>query len=283
MDDLRGQLREAAEEHVPNRARMLARIERGMAQPASGRPDRPGRHREHSRVLSWPKVVLATLATAGAMTVGGLAVAAIVHSPAPQPVQSADAGPSRSSTGSPPGTRDSAAPPPGTPTAEPSRTPSTGSAAPPSTTPSTAASTATAPPVGGNHTTDGPLWSDGSVDPHSTLYWAQSNVTVKTKQALTALTVELRIALTAGVADTGHWQTPSAADFDVSVRTDGGFLVYRWTLKPGRTVPAGQHVFAGQYNHASGGRDAKADRYSADATAVDGTHASVWGDFARTG
>ncbi|GGY92976.1 hypothetical protein [Streptomyces avidinii] len=92
---------------------------------------------------------------------------------------------------------------------------------------------------------------------------------------------ELRIALTDGVKDTGSWRTRPAEDFDLSARQEGGFLVYRWTLKPGRTVPSGEHVFAGQYDHAAGGRDAKDDRYRIDAAAgATQSAAAVWGGFA---
>jgi hypothetical protein len=276
MDDLRSRLRDAADSHRPDRERMLARVERGMARPS---PGRSGRHRERTAVLSWPRVVLATLATAGAMTVGGFAVGAIVHG-GPQPAQSAAAGPAGSA---PPVSTTASAPATASATRSPgpSGSPARSGTARPSAEASDPAGRSSAPPTGAHgRTSDGPLWSDGSVDPHSTDAWAQSNVTVKTGAPLTALTVELRIALTAGVADTGHWQTLPAADVDVSVRRDGGFLVYRWTLKAGRTVPAGQIVFAGQYNHATGGRDAKDDSYRADGTAAAGP-AAVWGDFAR--
>jgi hypothetical protein len=46
----------------------------------------------------------------------------------------------------------------------------------------------TPPPASG--AADGPLWSDGSVDPHSNDYWAQSNLALKTSGQLTALTVD---------------------------------------------------------------------------------------------
>ncbi|MEV1021713.1 hypothetical protein [Streptomyces sp. NPDC050264] len=137
----------------------------------------------------------------------------------------------------------------------------------------TADSTATA-------TVDGPLWSDGSVDPGSNDYWAQSDVKFKTKRQLTALTVELRVAQTGNVADTGNWRTLPADDFTVSVAERGGFLVYRWVLKDGRTVPAGEYVFAGQFDHARGGRDAGRDRYSVSGRTADGEQAAVGGDFA---
>ncbi|GAA2789999.1 hypothetical protein GCM10010441_13960 [Kitasatospora paracochleata] len=266
MDDVRNRLREAADAHEPDRARMLARVERGLAghpadQSARRRPRRTG-------PLPWPRVVLATLATAGVMALGGLAAASLVRTPSPAP-----AAPASSTTPTPVPT-DSPAPASPSPSRTPERT-DTATATSPSAA-ATASRPSSAPPAG-RHPEDGPLWSDGSVDPHSTSYWAQSNVTLKTTQPLTALTVELRIALTAGVQDTGHWQTQPADAFDVTVRQEGGFLVYRWTLKPGGTVPVGQHVFAGQYNHAAGGRDAKDDTYGADTDT-----SSVWGDFART-
>ncbi|GGU24752.1 hypothetical protein GCM10010274_09210 [Streptomyces lavendofoliae] len=39
-------------------------------------------------------------------------------------------------------------------------------------------------PVAGEQ--DAPLWPDESVDPHSSDFWAQSNVTLKTREELTA-------------------------------------------------------------------------------------------------
>ncbi|MGW6844414.1 hypothetical protein [Streptomyces sp. NPDC054958] len=225
-DELRGLLRESAEAHQPDRTRMLARVERGMARPGTAR-----------RFLSWPRIVLASLATAGTLTASALTVVAVVHTPDP-PRNPAAAAPSDG-----------------------------GHAVPPTAV--------------GSRTEDGPLWADGSVDPHSNAYWAQSNVTLKAGEPLTALVVELRIALTEGVRDTGSWRTRPAADFDLSARQEGGFLVYRWTLKPGRTVPPGEHVFAGQYDHATGGRDAKDDTYRIDATAdAAQSGAAVWGGFA---
>ena len=50
-------------------------------------------------------------------------------------------------------------------------------------------------------------------------------------------------------------------------------------LKDGRTVPQGEWVFAGQYNHERGGRDAKDDGYTVTATAKSGSVA-VRGGFA---
>ncbi|WP_344390082.1 serine/threonine-protein kinase [Streptomyces vastus] len=146
-----------------------------------------------------------------------------------------------------------------------------------SSTPRPTARTPHPPPAA--ETGYGPLWSDGSIDPGSNEYWAQSDITVRTTETLTSLTVELRVAQTGGVSSTGSWRTRPEEDFTLNVEETDGFLVYRWTLKDGRTVPAGEHMFAGQYNHETGNRDAGGDSYVATATA-DGETYSVHGPFA---
>ena len=79
--------------------------------------------------------------------------------------------------------------------------------------------------------------------------------------------------------DTGAWRSPPEADFTTTVAERDGFLVYTWALKPGRTVWPGEWVFAGQYDHARGGRDAKDDGYTVTAATKDGERSSVAGDF----
>ncbi|MFJ9036539.1 hypothetical protein ACIRF8_08100 [Streptomyces sp. NPDC102406] len=273
--EVRQRLRDAADAHRPDRERMLARIERGMSAPHPARPEprRPA--------AGWVRIAGATAGVAGVLAVGGFAVdgalrqddgprrsVAVTPTPTAVPTPTADAtsraprpsDPPRHRTGSPPAARHSASAPVAPP-------PAGGKA----TAPSAPAPTATL---------DGPLWSDGSVDPGSNDYWAQSNITFKSKSPLASLTVELRIAQTGKVSDTGNWRSLSAEDFTVSVAERDGFLVYRWVLKDGRTVPPGQYVFAGQYNHAQGGRDAGDDTYSVTARTTGGERAAVGGDFA---
>ncbi|MEV5436146.1 hypothetical protein AB0K80_08970 [Streptomyces sp. NPDC052682] len=265
-EELRARLHEAAGAHEPDRARILARVERGMTGAA-----RPGHRATRPPVWGWARVVSATAAVAGVLAVGGYAVASAVKSQETPPQRkvavSATPTPSPQATSRPP------VPPAGpTPSTAPgTRTPST----PPAASSGTAGTAR--PPADGVE--DGPLWSDGSVDPHSNEFWAQSNVTLRTRQELTALTVELRIAQTGGVSSTGAFRTLPEDDFTLTVGERDGFLVYTWTLKKGRTVPAGQWVFAGQYDHQRGGRDAKDDRYTATATAGN-RQLSVGGDFA---
>ncbi|MFJ9589804.1 hypothetical protein [Streptomyces acidicola] len=274
-EELRARLREAGEAHEPDRARILDRIERGMAGDA--RPGRPA----HPPAAGWARIVGATTAVAGLLAVGGYAVASAVKSdePAdrtvavsPTPTPSPDA-PSRPPVK--PDPTPSAEKPDRKPSSTPSRTPAPENSAP------------AQPPEkpekpGRPDNEDGPVRTDGSVDPHSNDFWAQSNLTLRTGEELTALTVELRIALTDGVNSAGAWRTLPEQDFTLTVGEDDGFLVYRWVLKAGRTVPKGEFVFAGQYDHARGGRDASDDRYAVTATA-DGEQYAVGGDFARGG
>ncbi|MFC8229144.1 hypothetical protein [Streptomyces sp. NPDC057287] len=233
-EDLRERLRTAAASHRPDRARMLARIERGMAEEPPSRPARGPRS-----PMPWLRVAGATAAVCGVLAAGAFAVT------------------SAGREGPKGGQRVAAEPAPPRP-ASPS--PGRGGALPAGS---------------------GPLWSDGSLNANSNSYWAQSEVTVKTTRQLSELTVELRIALNGGVNTTGSWRSLPEEDFVASAREEDGFLVYRWTLKPGRGVPAGTHTFAGQYNHAQGTRDTGRDDYTARGRATGG-QTSVGGDFAQT-
>ncbi|MGW3860302.1 hypothetical protein ACWEDZ_02290 [Streptomyces sp. NPDC005047] len=230
--ELRARLRRAAGAHEPDRARILARVEHGMA---AG--DGTTGHRRPPRALpGWARVAGATVAVAGVLVAGGSLAASTVDGDAPAP----------RSVAAPPGSREPGSRDPG--------------------------------PRDPGPRDPGPLWSAGAVDPHSNEFWAQSNITLRTSAPLTALTVELRVAQTGSVTSTGAWRSLPEADFTFTAGERDGFLVYRWTLEPGRTVPAGEWMFAGQYNHERGGRDARGDRYSATATAASGRH-SVKGGF----
>ncbi|MDH6519953.1 hypothetical protein M2164_006563 [Streptomyces sp. SAI-208] len=262
--ELRARLRDAAGAHEPNREQMLARIERGMSEQTQ-----PDHRATRPPVYGWVRVVSATAAVACVLGFGGYAVASAVKDEPPVRTSVAATG---TPTPSPDATSRAPAPR-ADPT--PSSTP-TRRAEQPSGTPSGTPSASTGVRAPGAE--DGPLWSDGSVDSHSNEFWAQSNLTFKTSEQLTALTVELRIAQTGGVTDSGAWRSLPEDDFTLTVAEKDGFLVYTWVLKDGRTVPKGEWVFAGQYNHERGGRDAKDDRYTAAATAASGNLA-VKGDF----
>ncbi|WP_433016037.1 hypothetical protein [Kribbella sp. CA-294648] len=258
-DEISRRLREAAEAHEPNRARILARVERGVADPTV-------RHRVPSIARSWPRAAIVGLVAAGTLATGGLAVAAMGGAPSPPAVAPAPAVTTPAVT---------------TPAASPVVTStSTPSARSTSRTPRPAPTSSRPTPPPDSRSQNGPLWSQGSLDPKSTIYWAQSNLILKTTEPLTSLTVELRIAQTGNVRNTGRWRTLPSEDFTVTVEESAGALLYRWTLNPGRTVPTGQHQFAAQYNHATGVRKTKRDTYNVHAQSPAG-RSTVWGGFTR--
>ncbi|MGY5115268.1 hypothetical protein ACWC2H_05265 [Streptomyces sp. 900105755] len=258
-EEIDRRLREAAEAHRPDRARMLARVQRGMAGPAV-------RHRARPFARSWIRVALAGLAATGILATGGLAVAAIVTTSSPSPTVTTPAAPSPTVSSPHP---TSVRPTPVAPA--PATTPGSSRPTPPSASPSPSA----------GESQNGPLWSAGSVDPQSTVYWTQGNLVLKTTQPLTSLTIEMRIVQTGGVKNTGTWQTLPSADFTVTTQEADGTLVYRWVLKPGLTVPAGSHEFAAQFNNGAVGRSAAGDGYRVDAQGSGGS-ASVRGGFVPT-
>lgn len=259
-EEIARRLREAAEAHRPDRARMLARVQRGMAGPAV-------RHRARPFARSGTRVALAGLAATGILATGGLAVAAIVAHTSPSATVTTPATPSPTA-GSPHPT--SARPTPVRPA--PVTTPGSSRPTPPATSPSPTA----------DESQSGPLWSAGSVDPRSTVYWTQSNLVLKTTQPLTSLTIEMRIVQTGGVKSTGTWQTLPSGDFTVTAQEAGGTLVYRWVLKPGLTVPAGSYEFAAQFNNGTGVRSAAGDGYRVAGQGSSGHSTSVRGGFVPT-
>jgi len=147
--------------------------------------------------------------------------------------------------------------------------------------PSPASSKPPTPPAtvpSGVRPQQGFLWSDGSVDPNSHDTWAQSDVTIKNRETITALDVRLRIALTPGVTNAGSWSMASPNDLIVTVTRQQDALVYEWVLKPGATLAPGTYVFAGQYSHLGSTRDAGKDTYQVSGTAKN-TPVQVYGNF----
>ncbi|NGN69923.1 hypothetical protein G5C51_39305 [Streptomyces sp. A7024] len=267
-DELRRKLRSAAGEYEPDSARIRARVERGMAEPGSVDVTPAARH----RARAWLRPVGAAVAVAGVLAAAGVsATAALRQDDGPQQPSAATSAPESQSPTSGPTPSESGR------RSMPPAPPASSDAASRSPERSSKPSSDTKPPE--KAYADGPLWTDGSLNSGSGEYWSQSDVTLKTRRTLTKVTVELRLARTEGLASTGSWRTLPEDDFDTEVEEEDGYLIYRWTLKEGRSIPPGDHVFAGQYDHPEGSRDAGKDDYSATAVAPDDDHLSVEGDF----
>ncbi|MFC4030480.1 hypothetical protein ACFO3J_03230 [Streptomyces polygonati] len=289
MAELPERLREAAEAHRPDRARMLARVERAMDPPG-----RPGDGRGDRKPAPWMRIAAVTAAVAGALGIGGLAVGAVSTdsepgqtavtsggSTAPRPRPAATTTPLPAAghrgaadrhSGAPARHRADAAHAPGSAYVPGSARTPPSPAAPPTTptgTPSAHATTAGVPPASTPATQGAATTSAGTLDAASTTSWSQSDVSVTTHQELTALTVELRVARTGGVASTGSFSSIPGKTL-ASIEVEGDHLVYRWTLGPDQTLEANTYTFAGQFNHAVGGRDTSGDGYTVAAVGKDG-------------
>jgi len=255
-DPVRSALRTAAEAYEPDRAAILAWIERGQAEAGVSSAPRSTRRRA---------VVVAGMAATVA-TVLGLSVAATwaaVRGEEPRKPAAV-----ASATAAPVSAAASSAATRLTPSHDPEGRPP--SAAQPSR--SLAASPSKAA------VQQGFLSSSGAFDTHSIDNWAQSNVTLTNSETVTALELRVRIALTPSVSSTGAWSTIPAEDLATRVEQQPDALVYTFTLKPGVRLASGSYMFAVQYGHATGGRDPSRDSYQA-AASVGGTRVEVGGGF----
>ncbi|WP_067818253.1 hypothetical protein [Actinomadura kijaniata] len=258
LDPLRDRLRAAADEHVPDRERIRARMERAIAAQAGTAPaesPRAGRRRWAPRVTA---AALATLAVTGVVTGVVWRVSEDGDGAArPMARRSADVS---TRPGPVPGSLTPA--PSGGATARPSRS-------------ATASRSPSAPP---SAPAGRVVAAEGAVDPHSIEHWAQNNLTLRVERPLRTLTVTIRVRRTERVAATGAWQTLPGADFETTTRTAGDAVVYTWRLRPGRTVPPGRHVLAAQYDRAKD-HDPRRDTFTVSAGADGGGPATVRGHF----
>jgi hypothetical protein len=260
-DELPDRLRVTAEEFEPDRDRMWSRVSEGMREP---------RVRAEPVRMGW-RIPQLALATGAAVVLIG-AVMFFGHAMGLGP----EVGPTLAPPAAGPGIR----------TAEATDPASTGDPTA-SATSEGSEETAGGETPGGEGTSDGSdgvqgpewLWTDGSVDPGSNQFWSQANLTLKNGEALAELTVVLRIAVGDGVESTGSWNTANSYFTDAVVTEEDGFLVYRWTLREGQVLPAGEYVLAGQHNHRDGPRSADEDSYTFAAATESGDNGDVVGDF----
>ncbi|GLY05565.1 MULTISPECIES: hypothetical protein [Actinoplanes] len=263
-DELRAALRAEADGHQPDRSAMLQRITAAaMTDPARTTAS----HRHTPRRSPRMRLAAVGAAVAALFAGGGVANWALAGNndrPDATPVV----------TSSPAASPDPTATT-GSPSASPS--PSRSSARPTGTrSPEPTATASPTPPA--SLVSDGPLWSDGSVDPDSGDTQGASVVTLKTAAALTGLQVDIRVARTEGLVSRGGTKHAPGGSVTVAVIEESDALVYRFTLSSADTLPVGEYTFTAKYTYASGGRDAGGDTYAATATA-DGSPRHVSGDF----
>lgn len=123
------------------------------------------------------------------------------------------------------------------------------------------------------------IGSSARIDARSNDHWSQNDLDVTTDRPLTSLRVTVRVVRTAGARPAGSWLSLPADDFVVTARQDARHIVYQWTLKAGRTVPAGAYVFAARYTHAPARHDSRRDVYTVTASAGTGKPVDARGHF----
>jgi hypothetical protein len=265
-DELPDRLRVTAEEYEPDRDRMWSRVSEGMREPrVQAVPVRTG----------W-RIPQLSLATGAAVVLIG-AIVFFGHAMGIGPV----VGPTPEPPAAGPGTRTAA------PTDPETSGDTTSSASTSEDAEEATGSEETT--TGAEETTSGAdpdgaapewLWTDGSVDEDSGDFWSEAKLTLKNEVPLTDLNVELRVAVGEGLESTGSWNTAGTYFADAQVAEEDGFLVYRWTLREGQVLPAGEYTLAGQFNHGSGPRSADDDVYSFEAETEAGDQGRAEGDFA---
>ncbi|MEU8663617.1 hypothetical protein AB0C31_44035, partial [Actinoplanes philippinensis] len=109
----------------------------------------------------------------------------------------------------------------------------------------------------------GPLWSDGSVDPDSGDTQGASIVTLKTTEELTALEVVIRVARTEGLVSRGGTKQAPGGSVSTTVAEEPGAFLYRFTLSSADRLAPGTYTFTAKYAYPSGGRNAGGDTYEA--------------------
>ncbi|MBW6436066.1 hypothetical protein KZ829_20185 [Actinoplanes hulinensis] len=240
-DGLRAALRSEAAAHQPDREAMLDRISTAAMQD-SGRRRTPRRG---------PRVRMATVVAAVVVLFGGGGIGTWALA------NSID--------------RDEATPAPTVPSPEPtapvSIAPATTKPTPSRTTPTRKPTPTPPAPTkaqpGGTRVEQGPLWSDGSVDPDSGDTSGASVVTLRTTAELRTLEVVIRVARTDGLTSRGGTKSTPGASVTTTVTEEPGAFLYRFTLASADTLAPGTYTFTAKYAHPSGGRDAGGDTYEA--------------------
>ena len=260
-DFVRAELRQELAAHTPDRTAMLNRIAANRAGPG---------RRPRGRTWQLAGAGLAVTAVLGAGGMARWALTGDSDAAAPRPA-------------APPPAVSGPAAPPSAATSPPSLSPASSSPAPaPSSPPPRAGSTPspTAPVRGHPGDTKvekGPLRSAGSVPAAG-----RSEVTLTSTAELTRLDLTIRLAPATDLTPRDARDDAPAGAVATSVRRAGDTLLYRFTLRAGRTLPAGTYVFAARYAGVPAGRDADDDTYEAYATAtVDGENKRphVYGNF----
>lgn len=110
-----------------------------------------------------------------------------------------------------------------------------------------------APPLAGTSQTTGIhehiVTATGTVDASSRTGWSQEDVAVTFAQPIAGFQLSVKVSLASTGASAGYSSTYDASLFDVTVDTQAHALVYKFNLKPGKTLPPGSSQFAVRFTY----------------------------------
>ncbi|MEV0897578.1 hypothetical protein [Actinoplanes sp. NPDC049802] len=272
-DRLRAALRAEAAAHRPDREAMLDRITTAAMRDTGAGHRRAARRGPRVRMAG---VVAAVVVIFGGGGVGTWALANSIDRDEPDPAPTAAPA---TTTATPDATTPASVTPTTRATSKPAPTRTAPTRKPSSAAPSPS------PVKGGPGNTrvrQGPLWSDGSVDPDSGDTSGASIVTVKTAEDLAAFEVVIRVARTGGLISRGGTKSTPGASVTTTVIEEADAILYRFTLSSADTLTPGTYTFTAKYGYPSGGRDAGGDTYEAIATTAATESLNVYGNFYPT-
>jgi hypothetical protein len=229
QEELRALLRDTAAGWEPDRTKMINRVAAGRS--AAARP----------RSRAWSLRPVAAAASVVVISVLSVVAVRSVNSSA----QTDDAPPAAQApiavTGSP----------------SPSASRATPASSP--ATPATTAKPHTSAPAG-QHQGPQTVTAKSAIGKDSVATWSECTVTVTNPKTVDALTVSIKVALSAQAADAGKYTTVPNSDVTMTVTKDADAMTYTWVLNGNARLIPGSYVFAAQFTH-TGGRTWSKDGY----------------------
>lgn len=108
--------------------------------------------------------------------------------------------------------------------------------------------TTTQPSIGGSAHI---VTAAAAIDKSSRAGWSQENVVVTFNQPIAGFQLSVKVSLNSTGSSTGYRTTYDPSLLDVTVDAQAHALVYKFNLKPGKTLPTGSAQFAVQFNYAN--------------------------------
>lgn len=94
--------------------------------------------------------------------------------------------------------------------------------------------------------------ASGTVDASSRTGWSQEDVGVSFTEPIAGFQLSVKVSLESTGASAGYLSTYDASLFDVTVDAQDRALVYKFNLKPGKTLPPGPSQFAVRFTYKLG-------------------------------